>query len=80
MAGRTKDLVSIDTESSMAKVAANQVSKLVTLALPWIVGVFAFGLAVALHYILFSPDTLAARGARRTPPCRRSWPACGRWP
>ncbi|MEV0626022.1 hypothetical protein [Nonomuraea wenchangensis] len=58
MAGRSKDLVSLDTESSLSKVAAKEVSKLVTLGTPWLVGVFGFGLATALHFILYSPDTI----------------------
>ncbi|WP_327105429.1 hypothetical protein [Nonomuraea glycinis] len=56
MAGRSKDLVSIDTESSMAKVAANQVSKLVTLSLPWMAYVLVFGVGSAFHFILGSDD------------------------
>jgi hypothetical protein len=58
MAGRssTKDLVSIDTESSLSKVAANQVSKLVTLALPWMAYVLVFGIGTAFHFILDSDD------------------------
>lgn len=56
----TKDLVSIDTESSMAKVAARELSKAASIGMPWVVGVLGYGLAVALHYILYSPDTVAA--------------------
>ncbi|MFI7134208.1 hypothetical protein ACIBQ1_51680 [Nonomuraea sp. NPDC050153] len=59
MTARSKDLVSIDTESSLSKVAAKEVSKLVALGTPWLVGVFGFGLAAALHFILYSPDTIA---------------------
>lgn len=59
MAGRSKDLVSVETESSLSKVAAKEVSKLATLVTPWIVGVFAYGLATALHFVLYAPDTIA---------------------
>ncbi|AQZ67251.1 TraB [[Actinomadura] parvosata subsp. kistnae] len=47
-------------ESSMAKVAAKGVSKLLTLVTPWVVGVFGFGLAAALHFILYSPEAIGA--------------------
>jgi hypothetical protein len=56
---RTKDVVTVE-ESSMAKVAAKEVSKLVSVVTPWIVGMFGFGLAAALHFILYDPDTIAA--------------------
>ncbi|MFI7618026.1 hypothetical protein ACIBP6_43085 [Nonomuraea terrae] len=55
---RTKE-IAVQEESSLAKVAAREVSRLVALVTPWVVGMFAFGLAAALHYILFSPDTIA---------------------
>lgn len=58
MAVRSKELA-VQEESSLAKVTAREVSKLVSVVTPWIVGVFAFGLAAALHFILFSPDTIA---------------------
>ncbi|MFI7228386.1 hypothetical protein ACIBO5_34645 [Nonomuraea angiospora] len=47
-------------ESSMSKVAAKGVSKLLTLATPWVVGVFGFGLAAALYFILYSPEAIGA--------------------
>ncbi|TMR95597.1 hypothetical protein [Nonomuraea basaltis] len=56
---RGKEIVPVQEESSLAKVAAREASRLVTLVTPWITGVFAYGLAVALHYILYSPDTIA---------------------
>ncbi|MBF8187299.1 hypothetical protein ITP53_16480 [Nonomuraea sp. K274] len=56
---RSKEIVPVQEESSLAKVTAREVSRLVTLVTPWITGVFAYGLAVALHYILYSPDTIA---------------------
>lgn len=59
MAGRTKDLVSLDTESSLSKVAAKEVSKAVAVLIPWLVAALGYGLAVALHFILYSPDTIA---------------------
>ncbi|TDC98497.1 hypothetical protein E1292_35250 [Nonomuraea deserti] len=61
MAGRSKDLVSIDTESSMAKVAAKEVSKLLVLASPWVAYVLVFGIGSAFHFILASdePQTIA---------------------
>ncbi|MFI9552666.1 hypothetical protein [Nonomuraea endophytica] len=59
MAGRSKELVPVQEESSLAKVTAREVSKLVSLATPWVVGAFGYGLAVALHFILYSPDTIA---------------------
>ncbi|MDF5759120.1 hypothetical protein [Spongiactinospora sp. TRM90649] len=61
MATRTsgKDLVSLETESSLSKVAAKEVSKAVTLAAPWVVALFGYGLATALHFILYSPGMLA---------------------
>ncbi|MDF5755434.1 hypothetical protein [Spongiactinospora sp. TRM90649] len=49
---RTKDLVSLDTESSWEKVKAREASKLMTLATPWLVSVLGFGLATALYFIL----------------------------
>ncbi|WP_327088520.1 hypothetical protein OIE66_40430 [Nonomuraea sp. NBC_01738] len=58
MAGHTKDLVSLETESSLSKVAAKEVSKAVVIITPWFVGMLGYGLAVGLHYILFSPDTI----------------------
>jgi len=56
MAGRSKDLVSVETESSMAKVAAKEVSKLATLASPWVAYVLVFGVGCAFHFILDSDD------------------------
>jgi hypothetical protein len=56
MAGRTKDLVSVETESSLSKVAAKEASKAIAIVTPWFVGVLGYGLAVALHYILHTPD------------------------
>lgn len=53
---RSKDLVSIDTESTMSKVTAREVSKLVTLASPWVAYVLVFGLGCAFHFILRSDD------------------------
>ncbi|GAA4952792.1 hypothetical protein HD597_009660 [Nonomuraea thailandensis] len=47
-------------ESSMSKVAAKGVSKLLTLVTPWVVGLFGFGLAAALHFILYSPEAIGA--------------------
>lgn len=58
MAARSTELAPVE-ESTLAKVTAKEVSKLVTLVTPWIVGAFAYGLAVALHFILYSPDTIA---------------------
>ncbi|WP_157251018.1 hypothetical protein [Nonomuraea typhae] len=55
----SKELVPVQEESSLAKVTAREVSKLVSLTTPWMVGAFAFGLATALHFILYSPDTIA---------------------
>ncbi|MEU3168948.1 hypothetical protein [Streptosporangium sp. NPDC006930] len=63
MAGRasTKELAPIDHESSMAKVAAKEVSKLVVLGGPWVVGMLTFGVGSAFHFILDSddPDVIA---------------------
>ncbi|MBN6051319.1 hypothetical protein JYK22_05185, partial [Nonomuraea sp. RK-328] len=56
MAGRSKDLVSLDTESSLSKVTAREVSKLLTLASPWVGFVLVFGLGCAFHFILDSDD------------------------
>ncbi|MBB6343768.1 hypothetical protein FHU36_000277 [Nonomuraea muscovyensis] len=56
MAGRTKDLVSVETESSLSKVAAKEVSKLVTLTSPWVAYVLVFGIGCAFHFILDSDD------------------------
>lgn len=53
---RSKDLVSLETESSLSKVTAREVSKLVTLASPWVAGVLVFGLGSAFHVILASDD------------------------
>lgn len=53
---RSKDLVSLETESSLSKVTAREVSKLVTLASPWVAGVLVFGLGSAFHFILASDD------------------------
>ncbi|SDJ93591.1 hypothetical protein [Nonomuraea jiangxiensis] len=55
---RGKELVPVQEESSLAKVTAREVSRLLTLVTPWIAGVFTFGLASALHFILYSPDTI----------------------
>ncbi|GHE28697.1 hypothetical protein GCM10017673_33990 [Streptosporangium violaceochromogenes] len=55
MAGRTKDLVPVE-ESSMGKVAAKGVSKLVTLGSPWVLGSLLFGVGTAFHVILDSDD------------------------
>ncbi|MER7363558.1 hypothetical protein [Nonomuraea wenchangensis] len=48
----------IAEESTLAKVTAKEVSKLVALVTPWLVGVIGFGLATALHFILYNPDTI----------------------
>ncbi|MEU3162879.1 hypothetical protein [Streptosporangium sp. NPDC006930] len=58
MAGRasTKELATVDHESSMSKVAAKEVSKLVTLSAPWVVGTLTFGVGSAFHAILASDD------------------------
>ncbi|MEU8035727.1 hypothetical protein [Streptosporangium sp. NPDC049078] len=58
MAGRasTKELAPIEHESSMAKVAAKEVSKLVVLGGPWVVGMLTFGVGSAFHVILDSDD------------------------
>jgi hypothetical protein len=56
MATRTKDLVSVDTESSMSKVAAKEASKLAALMSPWVVGIFGYGVGTAFHFILRSDD------------------------
>ncbi|SEN87093.1 DNA translocase FtsK [Nonomuraea pusilla] len=56
MAGRTKDLVSVETESSLSKVAAKEVSKLVTLTSPWVAYILVFGIGCAFHVILDSDD------------------------
>ncbi|MFI7707589.1 hypothetical protein [Nonomuraea sp. NPDC049480] len=56
----TSSEVATVEESTMAKVAAKGVSKLMTLVTPWIVGVFGFGLATALHFILYSPEAIGA--------------------
>jgi hypothetical protein len=61
MAARTShNEVATIEESTISKVAAKGVSKLMTLVTPWVVGVFGFGLASALHFILYSPDTIGA--------------------
>jgi hypothetical protein len=50
MAGRSKDLALPAVEGSLERIAAQSVSRLVALLSPWLVGVFAHGLAAALHY------------------------------
>ncbi|GII86604.1 hypothetical protein Ssi03_45940 [Sphaerisporangium siamense] len=59
MAGHSKDVAVVE-ESSMAKVAAREVSRLARMATPWVVGVFGYGLAAALHFVLYDPGTIAA--------------------
>ncbi|MGS2641659.1 hypothetical protein [Streptosporangium sp. G12] len=63
MAGRasTKELATVEHESSMAKVAAKEVSKLVVLGGPWVAGGLTFGVGCAFHVILDSdqPDIIA---------------------
>ncbi|MET8142664.1 hypothetical protein ABZU32_20350 [Sphaerisporangium sp. NPDC005288] len=56
MAGRTKDLVSVDTESSLSKVTAREVSKLFALASPWVAYTLVFGVGAAFHFVLDSDD------------------------
>ncbi|MFD8564821.1 hypothetical protein ACFV1N_46790 [Streptosporangium canum] len=56
MAARTKELVPVDPDSSMDKVVAKGVSKLVTLAGPWVVGILTFGVGSAFHAVLSSDD------------------------
>ncbi|OUC96063.1 hypothetical protein [Streptosporangium minutum] len=56
MATRSKELATVDPESSMDKVVAKGVSKLVTLSGPWVVGILAFGVGTAFHAILASDD------------------------
>lgn len=60
MAGHAREVAVSVEESSMSKVAAREVSRLARMATPWIVAVFGFGLAVALHFVLYDPDTVAA--------------------
>ncbi|MGC5012985.1 hypothetical protein ACLQ2R_19660 [Streptosporangium sp. DT93] len=57
MAGRasTKELAVVD-ESSMAKVAAREVSKAIVLGGPWLVGLLTLGVGSAFHFILDSDD------------------------
>ncbi|GAA2875553.1 plasmid transfer protein TraB [Streptosporangium fragile] len=55
MAARTKELATVE-ESSVNKVVAKGVSKLVTLSSPWVVGVLTFGVGCAFHVILDSDD------------------------
>ncbi|MFG1826717.1 DNA translocase FtsK [Microbispora bryophytorum] len=59
MASRTKELATVE-ESSISKVAAREMSKAVAVAMPWFVGLLGYGLAVALHYILYTPATIPA--------------------
>ncbi|MFF0249652.1 hypothetical protein ACWDR9_07425 [Streptosporangium sandarakinum] len=60
MATRSKELVPVDAESSLQKVAAQGVSKLVTLASPWVVGLLLFGVGAAFHFILDTDDPAVA--------------------
>ncbi|TYB50220.1 hypothetical protein FXF51_56690 [Nonomuraea sp. PA05] len=60
-ATRSKELATVSEESSLAKVTAKEVSKLVTLASPWLAYVLVFGVGCAFHVILDSddPETIA---------------------
>jgi hypothetical protein len=57
---RSRELALPVEESSMGKVVAKEASKAIAVVTPWIVGMLGYGLAVALHFILYSPDTIAA--------------------
>jgi hypothetical protein len=56
MAGRSKELVPVQEESSLAKVTAREVSKVMALASPWLAYGLVFGLGSAFHFILDSDD------------------------
>ncbi|MGW4424011.1 hypothetical protein [Streptosporangium sp. NPDC004631] len=55
MAARSRELAPVE-DSSVDKVVAKGVSKLVTLGSPWILGVLLFGVGTAFHVILDSDD------------------------
>ncbi|MGW4641785.1 hypothetical protein ACWEN6_24925 [Sphaerisporangium sp. NPDC004334] len=55
MATRTREIATVE-ESSLAKVAAREVSKAAAILMPWLVGLLGYGLATALHFVLYSPD------------------------
>ncbi len=56
MAGRSKELVPETAEGSWERVAAREVSKVLLLAPPWVVGVLTVGLGSALHVVLRTDD------------------------
>ncbi|MEU7861228.1 hypothetical protein [Nonomuraea sp. NPDC049141] len=53
---RSKEIVPVHEESSLAKVTAREVSRLLTLASPWVAYVLVFGVGSAFHFILGSDD------------------------
>lgn len=59
MAARSRELAPVD-DSSVDKVVAKGVSKLVTLGSPWILGVLLFGVGTAFHVILDTDDPAVA--------------------
>lgn len=56
MAGRSKEVVPVESEGSKDRVVAREMSKVLLLAPPWIIGILVFGLGAALHFVLRSDD------------------------